>query len=293
MSPSAPTTTVGQAFVKAHTADIPVLRIRPSAGWRALDLRELWRFRELLYFLVWRDVKVRYKQTVLGAAWALIQPLFLMVIFTVLFGKLGGISSEGVPYPLFSLSAVLPWTYFANALTGASNSLVGNSHLISKVYFPRLLIPAAAVLGGLVDFGLGLLLLLPLMLYFGCMPALATLLAVPLLTILTVGFALGTGLWLSALNVEYRDVRYAVPFVVQVWMFVTPVIWPLSRLDGTYRWLASLNPLAGVVEGFRSVVLGQAWDWTSLLLACVVTAATLITGAFYFRRLERTFADVV
>jgi lipopolysaccharide transport system permease protein len=275
--------------------ELPVLVIRASPGWRAIDLRELWRYRELLYFLTWRDIKVRYKQTVLGAAWAVIQPLAAMLIFTLFFGRLAGLDQRtgSIPYPVFSYAALLPWTFFANALTAASNSLLGNANLISKVYFPRPIIPGSAVLGGLVDYAIALGVLLLLQLRYQVAPPWTAILTVPLLTVLVTALALGVGLWLSALNVEYRDIRYAVPFLVQLWMFGTPIVYPLSIVPPQYRWLVDLNPMAGVVEGFRSALLGQAWDWTALSLSIVLTTVLLFTGSYYFRRLERRFADVV
>lgn len=275
---------------------VPVLKIRPTPGWRAVELRELWRYRELLYFLVWRDIKVRYKQTALGAAWALIQPLFNMLVFTVLFGRLAGLDRRtgGIPYPVFSMAALVPWTFFANSLSNASNSLVNNANMISKIYFPRLLIPSAAVVSGLVDYLISLCFLGVLIPFYPpAAPTLSAVVMVPLLTLLVTALALGVSLWLSALNVQYRDIRYTVPFLVQLWMFVTPVVYPMSLVPEQYRWLASLNPMAGIVEGFRSSLLGQPWDGLSLAMSVVFSAAVLVSGCFYFRRLERSFADVI
>ncbi len=271
----------------------PVSEIAPSRGWVALKLRELWAYRELLYFLVWRDIKVRYKQTALGAAWAIIQPFFTMVVFSLFFGSLAKMPSDGIPYPIFAYTALVPWTFFANGLTQASNSLVGNSGLIKKVYFPRLAIPIAGVLSNLVDFALAFVVLLLMMIYFKLWPT-AAILWLPLLLLLAFVTALGVGLWFSALNVEFRDVRYVVPFLTQFWMFATPVAYPSSLLHEPWRTLYGLNPMAGVVEGFRWALLGNIAApgpliWASAAAALVI----LVSGAFYFRRMERTFADVV
>jgi lipopolysaccharide transport system permease protein len=284
-----------------EAAGARAVRIQPTPGWRAIDFREVWRFRELFYFLVWRDLKVRYKQTVLGAAWAVIQPLFSMLVFTLFFGTLANMPSDGVPYPVFSYAALLPWTYFANALALASNSLVGSANLITKVYFPRLIIPGAAVIAGLVDFAIAFVVLVVLMAGYlatgtALAPRLAAVVMVPLLTLLTSALALGISLWLSALNVKYRDIRYVVPFAVQLWMFASPVIYPLSVVAEKaprLRWVITLNPMTGIIEGFRSALLGSPWDWPALGVSVTVAAAVLVSGAFYFRRLERTFADIV
>jgi lipopolysaccharide transport system permease protein len=283
-----------------HTGDPKqVLVIEPSKRWVPLRLRDLWDYRDLLYFLVWRDVKVRYKQTVLGVAWAILQPTLTMVVFTIFFGGLAGISSDGLPYPVFSYAALLPWTFFAQGLTQSSNSLVGSQNLITKVYFPRLIIPLATVTAGVVDFGLAFLVLLGMMAFYGIWPGLAVL-WLPLLLALAFGTALGVGMWMSALNVEYRDVRYIVPFLVQFWLFVTPVIYPANavtaRLEshGLPGWLFGLNPMTGVVEGFRWALLGADTRPGPLIFAsAAVTVLLLVTGAIYFRRMERTFADVV
>jgi lipopolysaccharide transport system permease protein len=276
-----------------------VIRIEPRPGWVALRLRDVWAYRELLYFLVWRDVKIRYKQTILGAAWAILQPLLTMLVFTIFFGQLARVGSDGLPYPLFSLAGLLPWTFFAQGLSQSSTSIVSDSSLITKVYFPRLVIPIAAVLSGLVDFGISFVVLLGMMVWYGTWPtALAILL--PLFLLLGMGAALGVGLWLSALNVEYRDVRYVVPFFIQIWLFVTPVIYPASRVASKLKelglpvWLYGLNPMAGVVEGFRWALLRSGSLPVSVLTASVVvTIVLLVSGAYYFRRMERRFADVV
>jgi lipopolysaccharide transport system permease protein len=269
------------------------LRIAPSRGWVSLKLRELVEYRELLYFLVWRDVKVRYKQTALGAAWAIIQPFFTMVVFSLFFGKLAKVPSDGVPYPIFSYAALVPWTFFAAGLTQASNSLVGSSNLIKKVYFPRLTIPIATVLSGIVDFALAFAVLVGMMLWYGIVPT-ANVVWLPAFLLLALATSLGVGLWLSALNVEYRDVRYVVPFLTQFWLFATPVAYPSSLLQEPWRTLYGLNPMVGVVEGFRWALLGTTEAPGAMLLASAAAAVLLLaSGAYYFRRMERTFADVV
>lgn len=270
----------------------PLVRIRPSRGWTALNLRELWEYRELLYFLTWRDIKVRYKQTALGASWAIIQPFMTMVAFSLFFGQLGKIPSEGLPYPIFTYAALLPWSFFAYALGQSSSSLVGSSNLISKIYFPRLVIPVASVLGGVVDFAIAFVVLLGMMVYFGIWPTPAIVLLLPLL-LLALVTALGVGLWLSALNVEYRDVRYTIPFLTQFWLFATPVAYPSSLLGEPWRTLYGLNPMVGVVEGFRWALLGTPAPGPMLTLSAAVAVGVLVSGAFYFRRMERGFADVV
>ncbi len=285
-------------LAKDHPADHSII-IEPSKGWVPVRLRDLWEYRDLLYFLVWRDVKVRYKQTVLGAAWAILQPTLTMVVFTIFFGGIAGISSDGLPYPIFSYAALLPWTFFAQGLSQSSNSLVGSQNLITKVYFPRLIIPLAAVLSGVVDFFLAFLVLLAMMAFYGIWPGLAVI-WLPLFLALAFATALGVGLWMSALNVEYRDVRYVVPFLVQIWLFITPVIYPTSAVTdrlqsiGLPTWLYGLNPMVGVVEGFRWALLGVGARPGPLILAsAAVTALITVSGAFYFRRMEQTFADVV
>ena len=258
----------------------------------ALRLRELWEYRELLYFLVWRDIKVRYKQTVLGAAWAIIQPFFTMVVFSVFFGRLAKLPSDGVPYPVFTYCALVPWTYFATALTMSSNSLVDHARLITKVYFPRLLVPAASVLAGLVDLGIAAIVLVGMLLYYGIAPG-AAVIFLPVFVLLAAATALAVGLWLSALNVQYRDVRYTIPFLVQFWLFITPVAYSSSLVPPRWRALYGLNPMTGVVEGFRWALLGKAEPPGTLLLASAFSvAALLLGGLFYFRRMERRFADV-
>jgi lipopolysaccharide transport system permease protein len=266
--------------------------IQPKRGWVGFDLGEIWRYRELVYFLAWRDIKLRYKQTVLGAAWAILQPVLAMVVFTLFFGKLAQMPSDGVPYAIFSYCALVPWTYFANALSNAGNSLVGSANLISKVYFPRLIVPGASVLVGALDFGIAFLVLLGMMLYYGIAPSWGILL-VPVLFLLTMGTALGVGTWLSALNVEYRDVRYIIPFMIQLWMFATPIVYPLSLVPERYRLLVALNPMAGIIEGYRAALLGRPFQWGSLAESVVLCLVMLLAGAFYFRSVEKTFADVI
>lgn len=279
--------------LRTPTTQPPVLLIRPSQGWSALNLRDLWRYRELVFFLTWRDISVRYKQTVLGAAWAIIQPFFTMVVFSVFFGRLGKVPSDGIPYPLFAYCALLPWQLFAFSLTEASNSLVANERLITKVYFPRLAIPISATLAGLVDFAIAFVVLLGMLIFYDIRPT-AAICFLPLFVLLAIVTALGVGLWLSALNVQYRDVRYTIPFLTQVWLFSTPVAYPSSLIPEPWRALYGLNPMAGVVEGFRWALLGTGNAPGPLLAVSVLAALTvLVSGMFYFRRMERTFADIV
>lgn len=273
---------------------IPTLLLRPKSGWVRLNLRELWAYRELAYFLAWRDVKVRYKQTVFGAAWAVIQPFLLMVVFTLFLGRVAGIAPSGVPYPLFSFAGLVPWTLFATSLIGASDSLVGASNLIQKVYFPRLLLPVAAIGSHLLDFLIAMAVLGVLMLYFGFVPSFTVLWIIPL-TALVVATALAVGVWLSAINVRYRDVKHAVPFLVQVWLFASPVAYSTDFVPEQWRTLYYLNPMAGIIDGFRWALVGQsgAAPVGPVLLATAVTAVVLLLGLAYFRRVERTFADVI
>lgn len=275
------------------TPSASFLRIQPTRGFVPLDLKSLWEFRELLYFLVWRDVKVRYKQTALGVAWAVIQPVFTMVVFSVFFGWLGKIPSDGVPYPLFAYCALLPWQLFAYSLIESSNSLVANQNLITKVFFPRLVIPLASTIAGLVDFSIASFVLAGMMVYYQVVPT-AGIWMLPLLVMLAVLTALGVGLWMSALNVEYRDVRYLLPFLTQLWMFVTPIAYPSSMLPEAWRFLYGLNPMVGVVEGFRWALLGtEQGSWGMFIVSVIVSFLMLSSGLFHFRRVERRFADVV
>jgi len=279
--------------MSSESVNLPILRITPPSRWTPLEFHELWEYRELLYFLIWRDVKVRYKQTALGATWAVIQPFFMMVVFSLFFGRLAGVPSDGIPYPVFTFCALIPWQLFANALTESSNSLVGNQNLITKVYFPRLVVPISAVLGGLVDFAIAFLILIGMMLYYGIVPGIAVV-ALPGFILLAVSTALGVGLWLSALNVQYRDVRYTINFLVQFWLFATPVAYPSSIIPAKWRVLYGLNPMAGVVEGFRWALLGKSSSPGAMLWVSVtVVAVVLFGGLYYFRRMEQQFADIV
>ena len=282
-----------EAMMGATVPDATILRIRPSRGWQQLKLKELWHYRELLYFLSWRDIKVRYKQTVLGAAWAVIQPFFTMVVFSLFFGKLAKVPFDGVPYPLFAFAALVPWTFFASGLTHSSNSLVDSATLLKKVYFPRLVIPISSVMSGVVDFVFAFIVLLAMMLVYGVLPT-ANVMWLPLLLVLAFGTALGVGLWLSALNVQYRDVRHTISFLTQFWLFATPIAYPSSLLSEPWRTVYALNPMVGVVEGFRWALLGTGTAPGPMILVSSLTALIiLVGGAFYFRRMEKTFADVV
>jgi lipopolysaccharide transport system permease protein len=269
------------------------LHIEPANGFVTLKISELWEYRELLYFLVWRDVKVRYKQTALGAAWAIIQPVMTMIVFSVFFGKLGKLSSDGVPYPIFAFAALVPWTLFSNGLTQAANSLVGSSNLIKKVYFPRLIIPVAAILAGIVDFLFALFVLLILMVFYGITPTI-NIVFLPLFLVLTIVAALSVSLWFSALNVEFRDVKYIIPFLSQIWLFATPIAYSGTLLSEPWRTIYGLNPMVGVVEGFRWALLGTNTPPSMTTLVSTITCLLLlVSGAFYFRRMEKTFADVI
>ena len=266
--------------------------LAPPTGWLRLDLRDLWDYADLLYFLVWRDVKVRYKQTLLGVTWAVLQPVLTMVVFTIFFGRLARMPSNGVPYPLFVFCGLLPWTLFAHALTESSNSLVGNQNLITKVYFPRLVVPIAAVLGGLVDFAVSLVLMLGMMAWFGMAPT-GAVIVLPLLLVMAIATSLAAGLWLSALNVRYRDVRYTIPFLSQLWLLATPVAYPAALMPEQWHLIYGLNPMAGVVEGFRWALLGTPLPTALLLTSTPVVLVLLVSGLIYFRRVESSFADVV
>ena len=273
--------------------DIPVIRIRPASDRLANGLKELWQYRELLYFLIWRDVKVRYKQTAIGAAWAIIQPLMTMIIFTVVFGRFANMPSDGLPYPIFSFAALLPWTYFSKALNQSVASVVADANLITKVYFPRLLLPLSAVVGGLIDFAIAFVFLLAMMAWYGLAPQWGILL-LPFFVLLTMLTALSVSVWLSVINVRYRDVGQAIPFLVQIWLFASPVAYPVSVVPENWRFLYNLNPLAGILEGFRWALLGnQNPPIVSLLSTSVVVLALLSGGILFFKRMEKTFADVV
>jgi len=272
--------------------ELPIIHIQPSKGWVSLKLRDLWEYRELLYFLVWRDVKVRYKQTVLGAAWAIIQPFFTMVVFSLFFGRLANVPSDGIPYPIFSYAALVPWTFFANGLNQATTGLVSHANLIKKVYFPRLSIPIARILAGLVDFVLAFMVLIVMMFFYGIAPT-TNIIWLPFFLLLALVTSLGVGLWLSAMNVQFRDVGYTVPFITQIWMFATPIAYPSSLLPEPWRTLYGINPMAGVVEGFRWALLGTTAPGPIIIVSSFVALALLVSGTYYFRRMEKAFADVV
>lgn len=279
--------------VMVETESTRITRIESSRGWLSINLDELWEYRELLYFLTWRDIKVRYKQTVLGAAWAIIQPFFTMVVFSLFFGRLAQIPSDGVPYPIFAFAALVPWTFFANGLAQSSNSLVGSASLLTKVYFPRLAVPIACVLSGVVDFFLAFTVLLLMMLGFGMIPT-ANVIWLPLFLLLALVTSLGVGLWFSAMNVLFRDVRYIIPFITQLWLFATPIAYPSSMISEPWRTLYGLNPMVGVVEGFRWALLGTgSAPGPMMVMSSLAAVGILVGGLFYFRRMEKSFADVV
>ena len=282
-----------QATKLQPIADVSVIRIEPSRGWVSIELSELWTYRELLYFLIWRDVKVRYKQTVIGIGWAILQPLLTMVVFTMIFGNFAKIPSDGLPYPVFAFTALLPWNLFAGALNRCTLSLVGSANLITKVYFPRLIVPVSAIISGIIDFAIAFVFLLGLMLWFHIVPTWGAI-ALPIFLLLTLITALAVGLWLSALDVRYRDVGHAIPFLIQIWMFLSPVAYPLSVVPEKWRLLYSLNPMVGVIEGFRWALLGkESPDFKVIAVSTAVVVALLLSGLVYFKRIERTFADVV
>jgi lipopolysaccharide transport system permease protein len=276
-----------------QTLPPPVTVIKPSKGWVSLGLKDLWEYRELLYFLTWRDIKVRYKQTVLGATWAIIQPFFTMVVFSLFFGRLAKIPSDGIPYPLFAFAALVPWTFFANGLSQSSNSLVGSANLITKVYFPRLIIPVSSILSGFIDFAIAFAVFILMALYYGIFPTISIIL-LPFLLLLGFTTALGVGLWLSALNVKFRDVRYMIPFLTQFWLFATPIAYPSSLLSESWRTIYGINPMVGVVEGFRWAILGtDTAPGSMIFVSALVSLALLISGVFYFKRAEKSFADII
>jgi lipopolysaccharide transport system permease protein len=273
--------------------NLPRTRRSPTKGWALPKLRELWEYRELLFFFVWRDIKVRYRQTVMGALWAIIQPFFTMVIFSLFFGRLAKIPSDGLPYPVFSYAALVPWTFFATALNQASNSLVINANMVKKIYFPRLSLPIATILASVVDFVLAFIVLLGMMFFYGLVPTI-NVLWLPFFLLLALITSLGVSLWLSAMNVQFRDVQYTIPFLTQAWLFVTPIAYPSSLLPEPWRTLYGLNPMAGVVEGFRWALLGtDTAPGPMTLVSAVVALVLFISGAFYFRRMEQGFADVL
>ncbi|HOM67793.1 MAG TPA: ABC transporter permease [Brevefilum fermentans] len=275
---------------KNHT---PVTYLKPSKGWLSIDLKELWRYRELVYFLTWRDIKVRYKQAVLGIAWAVLQPVLTVLIFTVVFGILLKTPSQDLPYPLFTISALLPWQLFANALQRSSISLVGNANLLTKIYFPRLAIPLSAVMAALVDFGVSFFVLIGMMAYYRYMPG-WNMLWLPVIILFALLTALAVGLWLSAINVQYRDVQHMVPFIVQVWMYASPIVYPIDIIpEGIWRVLYGLNPMVGVIQSYRWALLGGDQPDATMWISVLVVIILLVSGLFYFRRMEKTFADIV
>jgi lipopolysaccharide transport system permease protein len=273
---------------------VPATIIRASSGWSFLDFRDLWQFRELIYFLTWRDLKVRYKQTMLGALWAILRPFMTMVVFSIFFGELAGVKSDGIPYPLFAYTALLPWELFSHAINVGSHSLVQNRHMITKIYFPRIILPTATVLGGLVDFAIAFVILVGMMFYYGY-PLRVEMLTLPLFLILAIVASLGVTLWFSALNVLYRDIGYITPFIAQFWLFITPIAYPASLVPEKWRWLYALNPMTGVVEGFRWALLGSDQGSPAMVLSISIPVALLMlmSGLVYFRRMERQFADMV
>lgn len=287
-------TSKGDILLPIDTEDEPLLILQPSQGWVSLELYKIWLYRELFFFLIWRDIKVKYKQTVLGIAWAIIQPVMTMIVFTLFFGNLGQMPSDNLPYPIFSYAALVPWSFFAAGLANSSNSLVSNSNLIKKVYFPRLIIPISNVLSGLVDFALAFVVLILMMFFFQTLPTI-NLIFLPFFLLLALVAALGVGLWFSAMNVQFRDVRYVIPFITQFWLFITPIAYPSSLIENaTLRLIYSLNPMVGVVEGFRWALLGtDTAPGVSIIASTVVAVLLLVSGLFYFRRMEKSFADVV
>ena len=274
-----------QKYVHVH--------IEPTRGWVSLKFEELWKYRELTYFFIWRDIKIRYKQTILGVFWAILQPFLTMVIFSLFFGRLAQVPSDGIPYPIFSYAALVPWTFFANGLLQASNSLVNNINMVKKTYFPRLILPISSVVGGILDFVLSFSVLILMMLYYRIYPTI-NIIWLPLFILLALITSLGAGFWFAAMNAQFRDIRYIVPFLIQAWLFLTPIAYPSSLIPEPWRTLYGLNPMAGVVEGFRWALLGTDTEpGLMTLVSGVVAIVLLVSGAFYFRRMERTFADVI
>jgi lipopolysaccharide transport system permease protein len=271
---------------------VPTIIIKPTRNWVSLKLRDLWQYRELFYFLTWRDVKVRYKQTVIGFLWAIIQPFLKMVVFSIIFGSLAKMDSEGFPYPIFLYAGLLPWQFFASSVSRTGESIVGSTSLITKVYFPRLIIPIASIGACLVDFAISFLILIILMLYYSVVPTLSIFIVLPL-ALATIFTALGVGVFISALNVAYRDFRYVVPFFVQIWMFLTPVIYTTRIIPENWRWLILLNPMAGIVDAYRSAILGKAFEWGDLGISMAIAVVIFISGIMYFRKTEKYFADIV
>jgi lipopolysaccharide transport system permease protein len=272
--------------------DEPLFIVEASKSRAGINLKELWTHRELLYFLIWRDVKIRYKQTLLGAAWAIIQPLLTMLVFTFIFGRVAKIDSNGIPYPVFAYAALLPWTFFANAITQSGNSIVGSAHLITKVYFPRPIIPVAAVCAGLVDLAVAFPMLVVLLFYYRIGITLNALFLVPLVALTTL-LAIAVGTWISAINVKYRDVKFALPFVVQIWMYLSPIAYPTKVIPARWRTFYSLNPFVGIVDGYRAALVGQIFEWKTLAISVVVTLALLALASHQFRKMEQGFADII
>lgn len=275
-----------------HEEQVPTLIIRPPRKWVPIDFQEIWAYRELLYFFTWRDVKIRYKQTGLGFAWAVIQPLFTMIIFSLIFGAFAKIPSDGIPYPLFSYAALLPWTLFAEGMTRSTNSMVANAPIMTKVYFPRLLMPISGIMSPLVDFCIAFSILIAMMIYYGFVPT-VNVIFLPAFLLLAIATSLGVGLWLSALNVQYRDFQYTVPFLIQIWMYASPVVYPASMLPESLRVWYGLNPMAGVIEGFRWALLGTTPPSAMILVSVGVVVVMLVSGLFYFKKMEQYFADLV
>jgi lipopolysaccharide transport system permease protein len=286
---SGTTNTIKQDTEKA---DLPTVVIRPLRGWTPINLREIWNYRELLYFLTWRDLKVRYKQTLLGFAWAILQPFMMMIVFSLFFGNLLKVPSEGIPYPLFNYTALLPWTLFSQGINQSSNSLVNNVSLIQKIYCPRLIMPISGILTPVVDFAIAFIILIGLMFFYGYIPTVRILMVIPLV-LLVMLTAAGVGLWLSAINVRYRDVRYTMPFIIQLWFFASPVVYASSILPERFQIIYGLNPMAGIIEGFRWAVVGTDPPGSLMIVSVLITIVIFISGLYYFRRMEKTFADVV
>jgi lipopolysaccharide transport system permease protein len=292
MRQAAPTLTAEQSRTTPSAPGEAVEVIEPGRSWVTLDPRTLWAYRELFYFLVWRDLKVRYKQAVLGIAWVALQPLMITLIFTIFLGVLARVPSDDIPYPLFAYGGLVPWMFFTGAITSSSNSLVGSSNLITKIYFPRIIIPSAAIGARLIDFGIAFVILAGLMIYYR-FPMTLHLAVLPLLIALLALFSLGVGMWTSALNVKYRDVGVVLPVAIQLWMFISPIAYPSSLVPERWRWLYALNPLAGIIENFRACVFGRAFDWGALAASTAVTLGLLVYSAYTFRRMEKSFADII
>ena len=284
--------TLANAERLGRAEEVPTIIIEPTRSWLSLKLRDIWQYRELLYFLTWRDVKVRYKQTLIGFLWAIIQPFLKMVVFSIIFGGLAKMDSEGFPYPIFLYAGLLPWQFFGSSVSRSGESIVGSANLIKKVYFPRLIIPVASVGACLVDFAISFIILIVMMLYYSIIPTLSTFMILPLV-LATIFTALGVGMFISALNVAYRDFRYVLPFLVQIWMFLTPVIYPTRIIPENWRWLILLNPMAGIVDAYRSAILGKSFEWGSLGISMGMAVAIFLCGLMYFRKTERYFADIV